>query len=164
MGLKFLDAQAAGLGRRHQRDRVRHPGQAAFRPPAPTSASSRTAGAAAASRRRCSMRSTRRTPTTCCLSRPPATPNNNVTTANYPSNYTAPNVMTVAATDNPDSAILLLQLRGLIRRSWGARYGYRFDRSKRGLATFSGTSMAAPHVSGAAALVLSSCSSEHRPP
>src|SRR6266540_2881167 len=56
---------------------------------------------------------------------------NNDTTAFFPANYNAPNVLSVAATDNRDA--------------------------KSSFSNFGATSMAPPHVSGAAALVLSRC-------
>ncbi|HEV2863613.1 MAG TPA: S8 family peptidase [Pyrinomonadaceae bacterium] len=79
----------------------------------------------------------------------------------YPAAYDAASVLSVAATDNNDA---------LVRTpSWGSNYGRKsVDLAAPGnliLSTtvggsydwFSGTSMAAPHVSGAAALVLSRC-------
>src|SRR3989449_193010 len=75
----------------------------------------------------------------------------------FPSSYNAPNVVAVAATDNTDSlaffsnfgpASVHLGAPGMdvLSTTIGGNYAY-----------FSGTSMATPHVSGAAVLVLSKC-------
>jgi len=81
----------------------------------------------------------------------------NDATPQYPSNYNAPNVVAVAATDNRDElasfsnyGLNTVHLGGpgvnVLSTTIGANYSY-----------FSGTSMATPHVSGAAALILSRC-------
>jgi subtilisin family serine protease len=83
---------------------------------------------------------------------------NNDTTPNYPSNYNAPNVLAVAATDNRDARSSFSNFGATTVDLGAPGTGILSTVRNGGFAVFSGTSMATPHVSGAAALVLSRCS------
>src|SRR5215471_12311644 len=83
---------------------------------------------------------------------------NNDTTAFFPANYDAPNVLSVAATDNRDAKSSFSNFGATTVDLGAPGTNILSTVPNGGFAVFSGTSMATPHVSGAAALVLSKCS------
>ncbi len=83
--------------------------------------------------------------------------NDNGTTPTYPSSYNEPGMISVVATDNRD-ALAFFSNWGKQTVHIGAPGNIIFATLRGGTyGTFSGTSQAAPHVSGAAALLLSRC-------
>jgi subtilisin family serine protease len=82
---------------------------------------------------------------------------NNDAVANYPSNYPVANVLAVAATDNRDNKSSFSSFGATTVDLGAPGTGIVSTVRNGGFASFSGTSMATPHVAGAAALVLSRC-------
>src|SRR5262249_15116653 len=83
---------------------------------------------------------------------------NNDTTPFFPANYNAPNVLSVAATDNRDAKASFSNFGSNTVHLGGPGVNVLSTTIGNTYSFFSGTSMATPHVSGAAALVLSVCS------
>jgi subtilase family serine protease len=76
----------------------------------------------------------------------------------YPASYVAPNVVAVAATTNTDDRAFFSNYGAASVHLGAPGYDILSTTIGNTYAFFSGTSMATPHVSGAAALVLSHCS------
>lgn len=114
-----------------------------------------TPGVGVATHRRCSTQYGGQTPPGTCSSRRPATPEDNDSIPSYPASYESPNIVSVAATDDRDalasfsnfgasSVDLAAPGVNILSTLPGNRYG-----------SYSGTSMATPHVTGVAALIKS---------
>jgi len=77
----------------------------------------------------------------------------------YPANYTAPNVITVAATDSADALASFSSFGGTTVHLGAPGVNTYSTFLSGGYTYASGTSMATPHVAGAALLALSACPS-----
>ena len=84
---------------------------------------------------------------------------NNDTTPFYPASYSAPNVVAVAATDNTDTLASFSNYGASSVHLGAPGVDIYSTVPGGGYASYSGTSMATPHVSGAALLTLAACPS-----
>ena len=82
---------------------------------------------------------------------------NNDAVPNYPASFSAPNIVAVAATDNQDLRAGFSNYGALSVHLGAPGANVLSTTRSNTYQYFSGTSMATPHVSGAAALMLASC-------